>query len=243
MTYFLVVSFFAPIGIHGPNHFLPWHRWFILQYENLLRLVDCTFIIAYWDWSAVSSDPFNTTDPRSLWHSDRLDTGFGGDGRGSCVQTGPFGENEWSIVPLPKSGRSSCLKRLFNGYPPDTIAVETLLKTELADFKTFEAKLRAALHGVVHCLIGGTMCDNNAAAAPEFFLHHGFIDKIWNDWQKITPGHKNAFFATIDENMPVTGLTPQAVIDLSSQPGGVIVEYRSLKKGKISKYFNSSVLK
>ena len=242
MTYVLVVSFFAPIEIHKPKHFLTWHRWFILQYENLLRLVDCTFIIAYWDWSAVSSDPFNTEDPRSLWHSG-LDTGFGGDGSGSCVQTGPFRENEWSIVPLPKSGRSSCLKRLFYGNPPDTIVVETLLKKEVADFEDFEATLRGELHGGVHCLIGGTMCGHNAAAAPEFFLHHGFIDKIWNDWQKITLGHKYAFFATIDENMPGTGLTPQAVIDLSSQPGGVIVEYRSLKKGKISKYFNSSVLK
>ena len=32
--------------------FLPWHRWFILAFENLLRKVDCKVTVPYWDWSA-----------------------------------------------------------------------------------------------------------------------------------------------------------------------------------------------
>lgn len=255
MAYVLVVLFYASIGIHQRDHFLTWHRWFILQYENLLRQVDCNFTIAYWDWSAVSSNPFSTANKSDLWHS--ADTGFGGDGGGMsfCVQTGPFRENEWSIVPLPAGSPPEpgprCLVRMFNGNPPDTVAVERVLKTEVANFTDFELMLRINLHDLVHCLIDGTMCSIDSAAAPEFFLHHGFIDKIWDDWQKKSEARKNVFFSTINQIMPGTQLLPRAVIDLSSQPGGVIVEYLAprastsavnLLRGRISEFFNFSVL-
>jgi len=38
-------------GIHQQPAFLPWHRWFILALENLLRQVDCHITVPYWDWS------------------------------------------------------------------------------------------------------------------------------------------------------------------------------------------------
>ena len=69
------------------------------------------------------------------------------------------------------------------------------------------------------------MCSNESASAPDFFLHHGFIDKIWDDWQKQSSAHKYAYFPTVEENMPGTGLRPTELIDLSNQPGGVSVEY------------------
>ena len=31
------------------------------------------------------------------------------------------------------------------------------------------------------------MCLVTSAEAPEFFLHHAFIDKIWSDWQETRP--------------------------------------------------------
>lgn len=50
------------------------------------------------------------------------------------------------------------------------------------------------MHDQVHCLIGGTMCTVEFASAPEFFLHHGFIDKIWEDWQKeVCPTSMHSF--------------------------------------------------
>ena len=42
-----------PTGIHELDYFLPWHRWFILQYENLLREIDCRVTVPFWDWSLV----------------------------------------------------------------------------------------------------------------------------------------------------------------------------------------------
>ena len=222
---------FDSSGIHEFTHFLTWHRYFMLLYENLLRRVDCNFTIAYWDWSAVSSNAFNTAQPRDLWHS--ADTGFGGNGVGftACVQTGPFREREWSLVPLPVGAPSQpgprCLARMFKGNPPDTVAVQEVLKTAAVNFSDFELMLRVNLHDLVHCLIDGTMCSLDSAAAPEFFLHHGFIDKLWDDWQKKSEAHKNAFFSTVNESMPGTQVLPREVIDISSQPGGVRVEYQA----------------
>ena len=221
-------------GIHKNTHFLPWHRYFILLYENLLRRVNCKFTVAYWDWSLVSSNPFSTANREDLWHS--ANTGFGGDGVGQrprCVQTGPFRQSQWSVVPLPaetqREPRRRCLSRMFNGKPPNSGAVEMLLQTPVGNFSDFEFMLRIDLHGVVHCLIGGTMCSDDSAAAPEFFLHHGFVDKIWDDWQKKSDAHKNALFPSVNGFMPGTQLRPVDVIDLSSQPGGVRVEYQPPK--------------
>ena len=47
-------------GIHGRDHFLPWHRWFVLQYENILRRVDCQVTVPFWDWSLVPRTWRNT---------------------------------------------------------------------------------------------------------------------------------------------------------------------------------------
>ena len=37
--------------IHATAWFLPWHRWFALEMENLLRQVDCRITLPWWDWT------------------------------------------------------------------------------------------------------------------------------------------------------------------------------------------------
>lgn len=85
------------------TYFLPWHRWMILQYENLLRQVDCKITVPYWDWSLVSARPFNN----DFWENSMY--GFGGNGEGerSCVNTGMLNALEFhhltTIRLVPKS--------------------------------------------------------------------------------------------------------------------------------------------
>lgn len=201
--------------IHQPQQFLPWHRWYILQYENLLRRVDCKFTVAFWDWS-LDADPWGASNELELWHSG--DSGFGGNGAGGCVRDGPFRQGVWSAVSL--TGRK-CLTRQFRGTPPDSAAVQEVIIQN--SFETFESELRINLHDQVHCLIGGTMCTTESASAPEFFLHHGFIDKIWNDRQKRTRNHAWQQVSLMGSG----GVQATAVTDLSQQPGGVRVEYEA----------------
>ena len=115
---------------------------------------------------------------------------------------------------------------MFFGTPPDAVAVQRVLDIPLGNFSDFELMLRVNLHDLVHCLIDGTMCSLDSAAAPEFFLHHGFVDKIWSDWQKKSESHKNVFFSTMLERMPGTQVPPSEVLDLSAQPGGIRIEYQ-----------------
>lgn len=214
--------------IHQKQHFIPWHRYYILRYENLMRKADCSFTATYWDWSLDTKNAFSTV-PGNVWDSK---TGFGGGGRGTdnCVLDGPFRNGVWKRVRPDGATGADCLARDFNGSPPDEIDVMELLDIDWDDFEEFERTLREPVHDNVHCRIGATMCTKEAASAPEFFLHHTFIDKIWDDWQKKSWAHKNAYFPTVNENMPKTQLRPAKLIDLSNQPGDVSVEYEPFKK-------------
>ena len=120
-----------------------------------------------------------------------------------------------------------CLMRKFNGNPPEEIDVVGVL--DINNFTEFELALRRVMRNNVHCGIGATMCDSKTASAPEIFLHYAFIDKIWDDWEKKSSAHKNAFFPTVKENMPETIMRLAELIDLSDQPGHVSIAYEPFK--------------
>ena len=51
-SYLVSLHYLLFTGYGGPNtFFLPWHRWYILQVENLLRQISPGITIPYWDWS------------------------------------------------------------------------------------------------------------------------------------------------------------------------------------------------
>ena len=85
------------------------------------------------------------------------------------------------------------------GLPPDIIAVYITQYFQPTDdgFTRFELNLRVNLHDTVHCRVGGDMCRMTSANAPEFFLHHAFIDKIWANWQEYSHQHMIAHFSNL----------------------------------------------
>ena len=206
--------------IHDLDFFLPWHRWFLLKYENILQEIDCRVTVPYWDWSLVGARPSTSV----LWSATH---GFGGNGVGNtnCVETGPFRWGEWSLLADAGGG---CLTRNFTGRAPDAIAVRNQLLTNrrAAQFTNFELLLRRQFHDPIHCLIGGTMCSLDSAAAPEFFLHHAFIDKVWREWQKKSREHMfTSYFTGQTTQMPNTTIFSKDVLDLNNQPGSICAEY------------------
>ena len=211
----LHIQFFGA-GIHGITYFLPWHRWYLLQLENLLRKVDCRITVPYWDWSLESQGWQNSI----IWN----DTcGFGGNGDVSTnsllVTTGPF---SWQMWTQP-NGNS--LTRNFNNVFPDCAAVALAQRIDVSQFYTWHAQISGNFHNSVHCDIGGTMCTVDSANDPIFFLHHGFIDRLWSDWQSNGPSYKDlAFFSMNNDSLPgASGATPSIVYDLQNQPGCVKV--------------------
>ena len=69
-----------------------------------------------------------------------------------------------------------------------------------------------------HCRVGGIMCRRASANAPEFFLHHSFIDKIWANWQEYNNGHMTVHFQNIRSTMRETGYSPADYIDSVDLP-------------------------
>jgi len=210
-------------GIHGgtTSDFVPWHRWFILAYENILRKVDCRVTVPYWDWSLDSDSPF-TSD---VWNTDLCKyTGLGGNGSpsGGCVNTGPFAYPGWRLTPSAQNG---CLRRSNDGAVSDCTAVQDVLDTTTAQFNDFHFGLEVMLHNTVHVRIGGTMRGLESSNAPEFFLHHGFIDKIWGDWQEKGLSYKIHRYYNDVTTMPGTVYSPRDVYDLDNQPYYVKVYY------------------
>ena len=103
--------------------------------------------------------------------------------------------------------QSACNSIPIDQHSPDIIAVYlTLLHPPtIAGFIIFERDLPINLHDTVQCRIGGDMCLVTSAEAPEFFLHRGFIDKIWSDWQEKSKDHLTAHFCNVTNPMIGTG--------------------------------------
>ena len=99
--------------------------------------------------------------------------------------------------------------------------------SNVSSFEDFEQFLHREFHDSVHCVIGGQMCTDDSASAPEFFLHHGFVDKLWSDWQRQSTEHtKNEFFISQTLKMPATNHLPKDFLNLREQPGCMCVRYR-----------------
>ena len=201
--------------IHAKDHFLPWHRYYLLEIENILQQVNCRVTLPYWAWCLNANNPWGAR----LWGSASHWFGGNGVGSGRCVRSGPFRQGLWTLT------GGGCLQRQFGNGLPTCIDVENVLCHEAGAFDTFEFQLRQWMHDTVHCEIGGTMCSGWAAEAPEFFLHHGYIDKIWNDWQEKSPAHRNVYFSTQNGNMPAGGGRSRRYLDPARLPGNVCVKY------------------
>ena len=88
------------------------------------------------------------------------------------------------------------------------------------------------------------MCSFDSAVAPEFALHHAFVDKLWMDWQLKSTQHLRAHFSQNAADLSGTGgRLVGDVIDNSRLPGGVRVEYEIPHRPHVDKLWMDWQLK
>ena len=154
------------------DYFLPWHRLYVMQFEEIIRSLTgrADFTLPYWDYTSPSSyaipDEFlsqNRTDPKLSALFMRNRNKDGGPFRSADVNAGE---------PLNKYYRG---RRNFLILPD----------LRESDYSIFCRQLDSQLHNQVHRFIG----DNSnmgqiptAAGDPIFWLHHCNIDRIWTAW-------------------------------------------------------------
>ncbi len=192
---------------HNSPTFLPWHRQYLHEYEQMLREVsgDPTLALPYWDW----------TDPKSTAATFAADF-MGGNGdadQGYAVTDGPFRKGEWRIsiqdpaavldgVKTPET----YLVRNFGVFMDAAIALPT--KTEVAaaidvhryDHRPFDANspddrsFRNTIEGWRDATPGecgdGWLNVSEEAGSPHV-LHnavHIYTGGIWKEGDKVVQG-------------------------------------------------------
>ncbi len=188
---------------HRGPAFLPWHRYFLREFERALQKHNPYVTLPYWDWAADAANPRGAP----LWNTGPGRQYVGGDGQ---VTSGPFAN--WtalietaggSFVPRP-GGIQRELGSYTGGSPvfPTPQQVQDVIanfpkydtsRWDLNSTGSFRNRLEGwaasagesgpQLHNRVHVWIGGDMGPGTSPNDPVFFLHHGNIDRIWALWQ------------------------------------------------------------
>jgi tyrosinase len=189
----------------GPDYFLPWHRAYLLYFEQLVRVVSGNpgFTLPYWNYTAGPGRaviPPEFTDPNSpLFVRNRSD----GVNQGLPIDR---------LIPPARSPINlEALRNSFynRGDRPTTTG--------------FNPDLDGNLHAAVHGLVGdgrnmGSV--STAAQDPIFWLHHCQIDRLWYSWQRAgrrTPQMSRSFhFADPDGTSARIDLGQ--TLDYASQP-------------------------
>lgn len=178
---------FMPMPHRGPL-FFPWHRVLLRQFELALQSAahDTSITIPYWDWNlSGANSPFT-------------DDFLGGDGdsaQNHRVISGPFAVEQkkfeirvWDAI----SGDPGLLREFgtdptaFLPTAPDVASA--LTKTPYSPGPgSWEVTCEGGLHNPVHRWIGGNMADATSPNDPVFFLHHCYLDLLWERWKKQHP--------------------------------------------------------
>ncbi|KAI1087408.1 Di-copper centre-containing protein [Rostrohypoxylon terebratum] len=168
--------------VHGVGAFLPFHRYFMKVHAHVLR-TECNYTgpIPYWDEPA---------DIGNIIGSPLFDaeTGFGGNGTGAngCVTDGPFA-NFTLRFQADNTISEYCLSRFLNDRALSMATRENVAKCIAAEtFLEAWNCLEGAPHGAGHGAVMGTMINAfTSPGDPVFYLHHGYVDKLWWDWQSL----------------------------------------------------------
>jgi tyrosinase len=154
--------------------FLPWHRAYLMAFEQMLAHAWPGVALPYWDWA----------QPETL-----------SKGLPSRLKSVAYSDKDQGIwlnalcrSPIDCIGHQTYTER--NPGKPAAIepAIQKLRKCgSQAEFEDLSAELEAASREF-RAWVGGHMNDDDYAAYdPLFWFHHANLDRIWADWQKTHP--------------------------------------------------------
>ncbi|MFJ4685879.1 tyrosinase family protein [Streptomyces sp. NPDC088789] len=190
---------------HMAPSFLPWHRRFLLDLEEALRRVDSSVTIPYWDWTR---DRSATSVP---WTDDLL--GGNGRSRDRKVMDGPFahGTGGWTIrenvtdtefltrdlgrskdpIGLPtKDDVEAAMKDSVYDVSPWNSTSKSGFRNKLEGWGSGQGSASWRTHNRVHRWVGGAMLGGASVNDPVFWLHHAYLDLLWQRWQQRHKEHR-----------------------------------------------------
>lgn len=168
---------------HRSPLFYPWHRVLLRQFELALQAATNNpgITLPYWNWQLGGADNPFTSDF------------MGGDGdqlQGARIHFGPFATRtrRFDIRVSDDDADNGGLRRNLgetNALP----TIETVISSLKAHLYWDEAGgwenlSEENLHNPVHTWIGGDMATASSPNDPLFFLHHCYLDLLWERWRQ-----------------------------------------------------------
>ena len=153
---------------HGNWYFLPWHRAYLLAFEEICRDLSGNpdFALPYWNWTVNPSipEPFwsgTLLDPtRVISSTDRIGAEFVGQSIIDEILNEEDFELFASLKPTGQNNTDEVWQR-------ESGALALLERTP---------------HNNIHNWISGNMASFLSPLDPVFWLHHCNIDRIWAEW-------------------------------------------------------------
>ncbi|KAK4167230.1 hypothetical protein QBC43DRAFT_349349 [Cladorrhinum sp. PSN259] len=198
------------LTIHSTGVFLPWHRWYLHLHELLLKNCGWTHGTPYWD-EILESNLTSIADS-AIFAGNSYGFGTGA----PCVTGGPFVGQVSAIGPYWNItdaciGRSHAfpnpLKSNLGFFPtiPD-IPTELARCKTLTNFVDFATCLYFAPHVSGHIAMGSTRGDSHVSPSdPLFWLHHSYVDKVWWEWQNVSPATRTYAIGGNNKQDPAIG--------------------------------------
>jgi tyrosinase len=191
----------SQMGEAGTQRFLPWHRVYLSELEELLQAStgDADVTIPYWDWTVDQNIP---TWLQSFTPSVSL-SGTIPPGMPNPLDVFRTPGLDAPILPPQKDVDTVMAKTDYRGF---TYGLET------GNYDPTQPEFQTGMHDQVHVWVGGRMGRIPTAPADAmFWMHHANIDRIWSLWQKKNPG-KNPTLAG-----PQATMDPWTVTELQTR--------------------------
>lgn len=192
--------------VHGGPAFLPWHRELCNRFEALLRRVDDTLSLHYWDW---------TTDPRTSPDGDGGTTNLFSTGPTGFMgsATGPAG-SPLQNFPVTRNVRPGA-----PGVASDALIVSggdgAPTEEQYRQFRLFFEPEHDGIHGYIGGHIGAL---HSAFEDPFVFLLHSNVDRLFACWQQ---AEGKGWRLDPDLVYGIEGDHPRIVEDLEPWAGGL----------------------
>ena len=146
---------------HGETTFLPWHRLYMVQMEEVLGQA-----LPYWDWTEDGQVP-------QLWEDVRAPIREGHQSLGGQGSQCPPGD----VTAVRRAqGIRINVERLQRAYRT------AFLKTTFEEFSNQISAPHNELHVSVNC---DMLYVETAGYDPVFYLHHAYVDRQFAFWQEL----------------------------------------------------------
>jgi tyrosinase len=180
---------------HGSWYFLPWHRGYLLAFENVVRAAivelggPAGWALPYWNYFKAGQSALPVAFASPDWP----------DGEGTNPlfveqRWGPFDDGN-VFVPLQAVNLNAMSDPDFTGVSNGGSTGFGGVDTGFAHGGSPHGGIETQPHDWTHGLVGGSMPGNpnfggvmsdpdTAGLDPIFWLHHANIDRLWDSWVK-----------------------------------------------------------